>query len=173
MMFSRRWLLSLIGTLPFVGTAAKAETWHKWYPADFRNKTIPVTSVYASSFAELEAKLDALPNQQLGSPTAVCKETGEEYETITISAWARPGDEAFIEKAVANQMSTRISTAMNGRIGTIYWRSCFEASIRQSSQVLSYDDSGPDIDFLTDKRCHMDHNWVAVGAYIRFTRAWI
>lgn len=122
------------------------------------------------SFADLKAKLDALPNQCLGLSQRVC-ETGEKYLEIFEAAFARPGDVAVVERQVAASMARRISAAMEGRPGKIHWRVPFESEITDTQVVVRYDANGPDVDFITNQRCYVDKNWKRVGAYVRFTKA--
>ena len=132
--------------------------------------TWAVASSDIDSFADLKAKLDALPNQCMGLPQRVC-ETGERYVEIFEGALARPDDVVVVERNVARKMAQRISAVMEGRFGKIYWRIPFESEILNTQVVSNYDENGPDIDFITGKRCYVDKNWKAVKAYVRFTKA--
>lgn len=115
-----------------------------------------------NSFEDLKAYLDGLPNQCIGRAAATC-ETGDEYQEIIEYGIARPGDEAFVECAVANKMYNRIERLMHNKSGKIYWRTPFEYERRPSYVIVRYDDDRG--------LCLMDKNWVSLRCYVRFYRA--
>lgn len=121
------------------------------------------------SFADLKKWVEDLPNEQRrGSPTAVCKETGQEYTELFVYGLARPGDEAVVERDVATQMQQKICRALTDRVNsTIYWRIPLEWEIDQRALVVEYREDGPDLDFVTNERCVTDKNWMRVAAYCR------
>ena len=122
------------------------------------------------TFAEHKDWLAKFPDQQDGLPCSVC-ETGEPYVEFRATALARPGDAATIEGLVADQMKNQLGEYLNGRRGRIYWRIRLETDIDDYPMVARYDDNGPDKDFMTDRRCHLDKNWKRVAAYCRVYRA--
>lgn len=128
--------------------------------------------MYASahSFDELKRWLEGFEGQMVGIPTAVCQ-TGEHYVEFLESALARPGDEKVIESDVARAMQTRLAKYFEDRNGMIYWRIPIEFDVDKTSVVARYDDTGPDREFTTDRKCFLDKNWVRVAAYCRVFRA--
>jgi hypothetical protein len=125
------------------------------------------------TFDQLKASLAALPNrQELGSPTTICEQTGEEYVEIFAAHMARPGDEKVAEEVVASWMQRQIYELFTDRVnGTTYWRVPLDFSIDSSQVIIEYRDDGPSIDVLTDRRCVMDRNWKRVAAYCCLTVA--
>ncbi len=125
----------------------------------------------ASTFEELKEWISGLPNRQAnGSPTNICSQTGDEYVEVFSRHAARPGDEKYAEKMVVEDMQRQICKLFTDRLhGTIYWRVPLETQIQKWSRVKEYREDGPDVDFLTDRRCVMDRNWKAVKAYCRLT----
>lgn len=122
------------------------------------------------TFGELALYLSNLPNQTKGQPAAVC-ETGEPYVEFYESALARPDDIGVIERIVDLRMTRSLNDYMRYRRGRIYWRSPFEHEVCVAPVVIRYDDSGPDTDILTDRKCHLDKNWRSVSCYCRFYQA--
>lgn len=123
-----------------------------------------------TSFATLESWLRELPDQITGIPTAICQ-TGEPYVEFRERALARPSDAKVIESNVAERMSSRLREYLCERSGLIYWRVPFEYETKKHSVVVRYDESGPDKDFVSDRKCVMDHDWVCVSCYCRLYRA--
>lgn len=124
----------------------------------------------AHSFDEMKRWLDSIEGQTVGIPTAVCQ-TGEHYVEFFENGLARPSDTKVIEANVARAMQTRLAKYFEDRRGMIYWRIPFETVIEPTAVVVRYDEAGPDHDFMTDRRCVMDKDWVAVKAYCRLYRA--
>lgn len=123
-----------------------------------------------ASFAELEAWLRGIPGQMTGIPTAVCQ-TGERYVEFREVMLARPADAKVIETEVAGQMARRLAEYFNAKNGMIYWRVPFEYDVSPTYTVVRYDELGPDRDFLTDRKCVMDKDWVRAACYCRLYRA--
>jgi len=123
-----------------------------------------------ASLADLKRELDALPDQQMGNPTAV-SDTGEPYVEFRAYGIARPGDEKIVERYVAKLMSSQLHSYFLSRIGRIYWRTPFEFETRPYEEVLRIDDDGEDVDFVTDQKCVKDKNWLLVTAYCRLVKA--
>ena len=122
------------------------------------------------NFSGLKKWLAELPNQTVGDPTAIC-ETGEPYIEFQESALARPGDVEVIEREVARRMGRRLGEYLDPRKGRIYWRIPFESDIDQTNVVVRYDENGPDLDPVLDRKCVMDKNWRRITAYCRLYRA--
>lgn len=122
------------------------------------------------SFASLKDALDKLPDQVTGLPASV-SDVGEEYVQFFESALSRPDDVAVIERAVANRMWRSMNDYLSRREGRIYWRIPFETDIDDHAVVLRYDDNGPDMDFLTNRKCYTDKSWKRVACYARLYRA--
>lgn len=162
-MFSRRKWLSVFACLPglaFLSTPVQA-TANRWVRIRMPSG--------ASTFAELEVWLDKLPNrQEKGSPTAVCGQTGEKYVELRSRHWARPGDEAFAERAVVAEMQRGICELFTDRVnGVVYWRIPLETEIIARPQIVAYREDGLDFDLIFDRRCVKDHNWIEVSGYCR------
>ena len=123
-----------------------------------------------TSFSDLRNWLDSLPNQQLGRASAIC-ETGDAYRVFAFYGLSRPGDEAIVERAVAEQMSRSLNEYFGSRPGRIYWRIPLETEITDHEAVARFDDNGPDRDFSTDRRCVLDRNWRLISCYCRLFRS--
>lgn len=123
-----------------------------------------------STFAEVEVWLKNLPNQMMGISTAICQ-TGEPYVEFLESALVRPSDVKVVEAFVANKITQRLSSYFDNKSGIIYWRTPFEFAYNPLPQVVRYDESGPDVDFVTDRKCVMDTEWIKVAGYCRVYRA--
>ena len=121
-------------------------------------------------FIELKKALEDLPNQVVGKPFSIC-EAGELYVEFLESALARPDDVEVIERNVVSLMARRLFDYLAGRSGRIYWRIPFEYEIAHHSEVVRYDENGPDTDIFTDRRCVLDNNWRRVACYARLYRA--
>lgn len=123
-----------------------------------------------NSFSDLLQWAKQLPNQTVGIQSAVC-ETGEPYVEVYHYAYARPDDAEFIESVVAKQMHGAMKAYLEERSGRIYWRIPLETIREPMRVIIRYDENGPDVDHVTDRKCVMDGNWVAVKAYCRLYRA--
>lgn len=123
-----------------------------------------------SGFKELKAKLDALPNQTVGSPSAIC-ETGEPYVEFSEFALARPHDIAVVESYTASRLGCRVLDYFQSRGGRIFWRVPLEWAVDDLPQVVRFDENGPDKDFATGRLCVLDKNWKAVKGYCRVYKA--
>lgn len=188
-MISRRSLFSTIAgfaaSLAGIGSAAAAWDWRELVrAANIDYDVLPLEPVMcvagksvsirmasgADSFKSLQAWVDTLPRQKTGSPTAICAQTGEKYVELFVRALFRPGDEKVIERQLASQMQQHIcSQFTDRRDGTIYWRIPLEWETRTAPQVIDVRDDGPDIDFVTNLRCVMDHNWLCMKVYCLMT----
>lgn len=123
------------------------------------------------SFDELRERLKALvPDQCIGEPSTVC-ETGDRYQSILVKVWSRPEDLEALTKVAANEMADKLSEALSGKNGKLYWRIPLETANSPGHTVIKWDDDGPDIDFALDKRGYFDKNWIIIKAYARFFRA--
>jgi hypothetical protein len=122
------------------------------------------------SFAELEKWLKEYPDQVVGLPQAIC-EAGEPYVEFTEAALARPDDVKAIERIVAQRMHRQLSSYLGSRKGRLYVRLPFEYEIDEQEVVIRFDENGPDKDFLTDRKCHLDKNWRRVACYFRCYKA--
>lgn len=125
---------------------------------------------HVGSFYDLVTQLDGIEDQAEGLPCQV-SQIGEPYVEFKSVAMARPGDEAIIEKFVADDMARRLNEYCADREGTIYWRIRFETDVRPFPVVLRFDADGPDICFETNLRCVSDKNWIRIAAYCRMVRA--
>lgn len=131
---------------------------------------VHIMSHTMSGFAQLKQWLDGLPNQVKGFQAAIC-ETGEPYVEFVEDALCRPDDVGLIEAHIANRMARRITEYLNGKSGRIYWRVPLECQIEDSPQIDSFDENGPDKDFMTRRACILDRNWKSVSLYCRLYRA--
>jgi hypothetical protein len=122
------------------------------------------------SFAELKKIADGLDDQTTGEPNAIC-EIGTPYIEFLHKGLARPGDEAIIERVVVGAMVRALNVYLGDKHGTIYWRERLEMDVGPYGVVLRYDNNGPDIDEVTNRRCVKDKNWVRIGIYCRLVRA--
>lgn len=129
---------------------------------------MPYTDI--ANFADLVEWLASFPDQGAGDPCGVCQ-TGEPYVVFSHTALARSEDVEVIEREVARSMACRLDDYLRSRGGRIYWRIPFESEIRDDAAVVRFSEDGPDVDFLTDRKCFKDHNWKRVSAYCRVYRA--
>lgn len=123
-----------------------------------------------TGFDSVESWLRSFPEQMMGIPTAICQ-TGEPYVEFLEFGLARPADVRVIEAIVARKFVDRIGAYLGQRAGHIYWRIPFERSNDPAPVVVRYDELGPDKDFITDRKCVMDKDWVRVACYCRLYRA--
>jgi len=124
----------------------------------------------ARTFADLQRWLADLPDQAKGDPCSVCQ-TGENYIEFHEYGLARPDDVAAIEAVVVQRMIRSLTTYLNPRKGRIYWRVPLEFSISETDVAVRFDDNGPEVDFVTNRKCVKDHNWRRVACYCRLYRA--
>lgn len=131
-----------------------------------------------STFAELNEWLKSLPNEQFfDERTAICRRTGKEHRELFVSQLARPDDVKTAEREAVYRMQNLICAELAVRSfkpvpyspRPIYWRIPLEWEVQDRPQVVEYREDGPDMDFMTNQRCVMDHNWKAVKAYCRFS----
>ena len=122
------------------------------------------------TFSHLKEWLQQFNNQVDGAPCSVCQ-TGEEYIIFSCTALARPGDVDVIEKIVASQMYEKLSKYLDNKKGRIYWRERLECDISPFDVVIKVDANGPDFDFIIDRRCVKDKNWVKIQCFCRCYRA--
>jgi hypothetical protein len=122
------------------------------------------------SIAELRAVLDELPDQTMGDRSAV-SQIGKPYIEFLNMGLARPGDEAVIEREVVGAMVRSLNGYLNDKSGTIYWRTRLEVDVTPWYVILYYDNNGPDINALTDRKCVKDSKWVRIALYCRLVRA--
>lgn len=123
-----------------------------------------------NSFSDLLQWAKQLPNQTVGIQSAVC-ETGEPYVGFLEIALARPGDVDAVEADVSKRMHRRVADYLQERKGRIYWRIPMETVREPTAVVVRYDENGPDLDELNDRRCVKDSGWLRIGAYCRLYRA--
>jgi len=122
-------------------------------------------------FDELRASLDRLPDQTDGDAAAICQ-TGEMYEEFFHVAIAREADIKAVERMVVKEFSRQIGAYLGKRHGRIYWRKRLETDISPYEVVVKFDDvNGPDVDFVTNRRCFKDKAWFRVACYCRLYRA--
>jgi hypothetical protein len=126
--------------------------------------------VTITGFESLHHWVKQLPDQTMGDPCAICQ-MGEPYVELLEQALSRPDDIAVIEIEVARKMLQRMATYLEDKSGRIYWRIPLETVIESHQVVVRYDANGPDIDFITDRKCFVDKNWKRVAAYCRLYRA--
>lgn len=122
------------------------------------------------SFDEIASWLNNLEDQTVGDASAIC-EIGEPYIEFKCFGIARPGDEKIVERVVARDMSRKLSEYFSDKSGRIYWRVPLEVDVNPIEIVIRLDVNGPDIDFITNKRCISDKNWVRVACYCRLVKA--
>ncbi len=122
------------------------------------------------TFAQLRARLDAMPDQEQGLPGDVCQ-AGEMYREFFVTAMSRPGDVAVVEDAVAANVLVLLDQYFLDREGRIYWHTPLEWDISESPLVMEYRDDGPDTEIITNERCVLDKDWWRVGCYTRLYRA--
>lgn len=114
-----------------------------------------------SSLAEFEKWTRSLSDQCDGQPCAI-SETGEEYLEFRGSGMARNGDIDVIEEHVLSYFRWQLELYFGGHRGRIYWRIRPHHEIAPTYVVTKLDENGPDIDFLTNQRCHKDKNWTII-----------
>ncbi|HZS57517.1 MAG TPA: hypothetical protein VFA65_24165 [Bryobacteraceae bacterium] len=126
--------------------------------------------LYPETFKELHDWLNGFEDQTDGIPAAIC-EIGEPYREFFAHSFVRPGDEKVGEKVVAVMMHRQLDNYLSEKDGRIYWRIRLEEEISDVYVVQKYDINGPDMDFITDRKCFADKNWRKVGAFCRLVRA--
>ena len=99
-------------------------------------------------------------------------ETGEPYVEITSRGIARNIDFDInaVKSIVIENVSYQFRSYCAGKSGdthTLYWRIVPEFDLRDHYVVEKYDDNGPDLDFVFDKRCFADKNWKMYSVYMR------
>lgn len=122
------------------------------------------------TFESLKVWFDSMPDQRMGRAASLC-ETGDTYTEFFAKGLARPGDEMVVEVEVAEQMYRTLVSHFANKRGRIYIRIPLEWEIKPHSVVVRLDENGPDIDFTTNEKCVMDHNWRRVACYCRLFRA--
>ena len=125
-----------------------------------------------STFVQLDEWLGGFPQQMTGIPLYVCQ-TGEQHVKFLESGLARPDDGKVVEAHVARAMQDRLAEYLKPRHGMIYWRTRFETSIEPHAVVKYFDENGPDVDPLMNRKCVMDRNWVRIACHCRLYRATI
>lgn len=166
----RRKMLALLSGIPLIGAAFATQATEAPAPVLVPD-WVPITLLpLVKTFKELEAALAGLPDQCIGRPMAFC-ENGLAYVTVHESALARPADVATIEAKVVDRMASRLTTALGGAEGRIYWRNPLEWDIEDTYVIERFADDGDFVDFLTDRRCFVDRNWKRVTGYARLSRS--
>lgn len=129
------------------------------------------------SFKELHERIVLNFPTETGSPSAFCEQTGDDYKEILVRMLSRQRDVKLIERKAASEMGRQLETLFYSKQGTvhypvrgkIYWRCPLEWEISRAPQIVRLSEDGPDIDFITNQRCYMDHDWMAVKAYCRLS----
>ncbi len=106
---------------------------------------------------DLKEWLDAKPSVK-GEVNA------HQYTEVFAAHLARPGDEHIAERMVSELMAYQIERMGPG---LIHWRIPLESEIKDAPQIVEFCEDGPDVDFITGKRCRKDHKWKSVKAYCR------
>lgn len=129
-------------------------------------------SIFSSdhSFDSIGHWLKHLDDQTTGLACHVSN-AGEPYVEFIAQALSRPSDVEIIERQVATQFHAQLSSYLDARGGTIYWRIPFEFVIEEAAVVARYDINGPDKDFMTDRACFLDKDWKRIACYCRVYRA--
>mgnify|MGYP001612549790 FL=1 len=118
------------------------------------------------SFSDLREWLASFPDQVAGK-VGPFTETSTPYMEFFSRSFSRPDDVTVIEVMVARDMQRQLEIYFNNNRGKIHWRIPLETEVRPAHIVLRYDENGPDMDYVLDKRCHTDKNWRDVAAYCR------
>lgn len=142
----------------------------EYLPEPPRDKRVDVSymGVEVLSFEDLRRWLASIPNQSRG--TGITSMNGRPYIEFSQMGIARPGDEAMVERVVAQTMQHTLVAYFSLRPGHLYWRLPLETDISAWSIITRYDDEGPDQDWITNRRCHVDKNWLRVAAYCRLVK---
>jgi len=122
------------------------------------------------SFISLKNYLDGINDQKMGDPCVVC-ETGETYKEFSEKRLCRPADIEIAESECAAAMRKRLDNYFSERQGRLYWRIPFEYERAPTAVVIRFDIDGPDLDFLTNRKCVTDKNWIQVQCYCRLYKS--
>lgn len=122
-------------------------------------------------FASLKASMaQEFPDAEDGL-AASRSQTGEEYVEISFCAICRSADMAIVSQFVVGRFAMMLAAYLDERRGQIYWRIPLEEDWHDAPQVIRYDESGPDVDFYTDRRCFLDRDWKRYAIYCRLLRS--
>ena len=125
------------------------------------------------TLTEIKTWLATFPDQCLGLPKGESN-TGEPYHELMVKAPYRADDlvgETLAKETVCEMFFANLHSYLKSRTGTIYWRIPIEEDTQYKFVVLRYDPEGPDKDFITDQRCHLDKNWRMYVLYCRVLRS--
>jgi hypothetical protein len=126
-----------------------------------------------NTFAKLEAWAAALPDQKEGFPSFYSN-TGEEYAPeffFGVISRDEPFDLEVAESVLCDQMQNAISTYLDSRKGTIYWRDPLEMDIWRDGIIVEHRADGPDMDHLTNRRCVKDKRFCVIKTYARLLKS--
>ena len=124
-----------------------------------------------ATFADMEKWLALFP--QNDGPKKPIDENGNEYIEISCCFPCRntPFDKLVAERqAVAYAWQSLFDIGCRSPATAILsWRTRPELEVAAVPQVVEYRDDGPDVDYVSDRRCVYDRNWMMVKVYCRLS----
>lgn len=137
--------------------------------------TYRCVNVSAESIQALTESIDRHFPPKIGRPMNVA-DTGEPYREFYEVAYCRdaPFDMEVAKRAVLDSMVRHLSDYLmypEDETHTVYWRIRPEEDWIDQPQVIAYADSGPDVDFITQRPCLLDKGWKKYQVYCRLLRS--
>lgn len=123
-------------------------------------------------FNQMMNAINSKPFKQITGIPSSCDANGNKYVELMCKALARPGDEKEVEAFACGNVLQQFEQMTRHTLAAssvIHWRVRPEIEVLPTGRVIEYREDGPDRDFLTDKRCVMDKNWVGISVYMRLT----
>ena len=110
--------------------------------------------------------------RQSDGPAATLNSAGEKYIEFGCGLHAREQDVDIIMSVACTKLANAIHTLAaryTPQTHAIEWRKRPECAVGDYPLVVEYRDDGPDMDFVTDRRCVMDKGFKLVKTYARIS----
>lgn len=112
------------------------------------------------------AAIAAMPYTQIDRTAGNDRENWRGFINISHNILARPADEAILTTLAVRLLHANILDFLSQHKegGEIHWKQYPAIQVMETKIVRDFREDGPEIDYLTKKRCVTDNDWLCIHA---------